>query len=267
MVTGTRSTNALAPHNNAPVLAAGGNDGGNVGVNLPPIIPQVNQAKIQLAALFASFGINPASVTELQDQQFETTEDFVDYDSDDFTPLFKIFTKSPNAAIAPTVWINQKGRKKIIVLHAWVQNRIRLNISYRAIEFTTMEMVATSNRMTMLKTIIECNKTDEVETPKKFIGFHDWEAFDNSLQHYLRRCVGVATCPLTYIIRDDAIPGEKWRDTSSYFSTNDSNDYFTQCVVYTGLWYKVDNSRVWNTLKTACADSSGWEYIKTFEKK
>ena len=156
MAAGTRSGSNVAGLGVAPALGVsvgvgvgigGGTGTGDGGAGLPPQAPPQQQQqpspdKTQLATLFDSFGLNAASVTELQDQQFETTKDFVDYNSDDFTALFKIFTKSPNAAVAPTVWINQKGRKKIIVLHAWVQNRVRLNIPYRAIEFTVAEMIA-----------------------------------------------------------------------------------------------------------------------------
>ena len=226
----------------------------------PPASPTPTPAKSELTTLFLSFGIDAPSVDELQKQQFETTEDFVDYDPDDFKELFKIFTKSDFS-------INQKQRKKIMLLHAWVQNMVKLDMEYEAFYFNTREMVATRDRMALLKTTAESNKTDELEPPKKFAGFHDWEAFDNSLKHHLTRRAGIATCPLTYIIRDDADPKDKYRDTKYYHSPSDSDEYYTQCVVYTGLWYKIDNSKVWSTLKTACIDTPGWEYIKTSEKK
>jgi hypothetical protein len=110
----------------------------------PPPTP-----KEQLATLFGTnFGIHPNTVAEIQSQMFETIEDFVGFDADDFHSFFKTMEKCSAAKDdTKTIWTSPNQREKITLLHFWVQKRIILGAPYAADLFTDDELQVTKDSL------------------------------------------------------------------------------------------------------------------------
>jgi hypothetical protein len=216
-----------------------------------------------LRQLFKRFGINDETADEIQEQMFETIDDFVDWDADEFRSFFKALEKSPATSTNKKIWVNPKQREKIVLLHASVRNRVMLGTSYHTGHYSESEAKRTKERRQLLKERQISVKSQDLVPPSKFKSFFKWIDFHDSFHHYLSRIIGVSTCPLTYVIRDEKDPLDKWKYPSQYHS---SMAYYVDCVILEGTWYETDNSRVWSELKTACDGTTAWEYIKMFEK-
>ena len=223
----------------------------------------VNTRRSELEQLFSSFGINADTVKELQDQIFETVSDLVDFDPSDFKWVFKTMERCP-AAKTKEIWVGPKQREKISILHAWVHNRVMLGAPYEATDHTEDEARLTRDRKQMLKEKATSLDSQNLKSPTKFKSFTKWVEFRDSLMHYLSRITGVSTCPLSYVLRTQEDPHNKWKDPTNYIT---SNAYYGDCIKLSGSYYETDNSRVWSELKTAVEGTVGWQFIKVFEKK
>ena len=195
---------------------------------------------------------------------FETTDDFILFEYENFYGFWKAMEKSPAVYANRQILASPREREQIISLHAWVKNRVMLGISAEAHEYTPNKAAATKERQLLIKAKEVSNKTQDLDSPLKFKSFFRFQEYVDSLMHYLSRVTGAAACPLSYILREDEDPGEKWKDLTAYHT---SNAYYVDCIQLCGTWYETDNSRVWSEIKNSCESAGAWEYIKRFSKK
>ena len=186
-----------------------------------------NPQKSDLKILFFYFGLNADTANEIQKQMFETTDDFILFEHENFYGFCNAMEKSPAVYANRQIWASPREREQIISLHARVKNRVMLRISVEAHEYTLDEAAATKERQLLIKAKEISNKTQNLDSLLKFKSFFQFQEYVDSLIHYLRRVTATATCPLSYILREDEDPGEKWRDPTAYHT---SNAYYVDCV-------------------------------------
>ena len=193
------------------------------------------------------------------DNMFSSAEHVKAFDADNFYSFFKAIEKSPDAN-SHKVWISPIRREQIKSFHKWVQHREMIGKSYDPDRFTEEDIELTDIRTKQTKLFTQSVENQELKAPSKFKDFYKWIKFQESFKHYLSRILGVADCPLSYVIR-----GDDFETTAN--SETDWVRYFTANIKHKGTWYDADNARVWSELKAVVEGTGGWEFIKEFEKK
>ena len=137
-------TQQAAANAAAAAAAAAANPGQPPGFPLPPPPPLVllNPWKDDLKVLLLSFGMNADTADEIRKQMFESTNDFILFEYENFYGFWKAMDKFLAMYANRQIWASPREREQIISLHAWVKNRVMLGISAEANEYTPDEAAA-----------------------------------------------------------------------------------------------------------------------------
>ncbi len=100
-------------------------------------------------------------------------------------------------------------------------------------------------------------KPDPLKTEK------DWFKFCEKLMNYLGRIRGAARLPLIYVVRDHDEVTDEIRNREYETHTKE----ICAVVLLSGQHYEVDNSSVWEIVKSLVIDGFGWSFIKQYDRR
>jgi hypothetical protein len=79
---------------------------------------------------------------------------------------------------------------------------------------------------------------------------------------YLGQIRGLALCPLTYIISNEAAVDNAARN-AIYDLVEEK---LVHCTLHESTWYNADNHCVYNELKTLTYDGTIWRFVQRFDR-
>ena len=132
--------------------------------------------------------------------------------------------------------------KKLVGLMHWIQDCFRTNDNPDLMAFNEQELTDAQSRAQVRKSDIELVDTNsKAADPGKFKDERKWHEWEQAFRNYLSVIPGVHGVPLSYVIRDEAVP-----------PVGDHYVNFTERMVHraphTGPIYVADSRRVHNLI-------------------
>ncbi len=140
---------------------------------------------------------------------------------------------------APLIVVPFMAQKKFSIFCYWVNRRFRLGESTAAGQFTEAAIQAYGHLMAQES---KDNETEGVKAPAEFKAGSKWKPFKEGCIAFFNTNLGMDRVPFSYIIREDAAPG----DPNIVYPNEHSR--LISITPHAGLEYENDNGRVFDYL-------------------
>jgi hypothetical protein len=230
-------------------------------------------AAIRTAMTRIGFEVEAANLLT-DDQGMNALEELALLTDEEVTNLCRVIRRpggtivNPNAAAGQPANIPNPGRT--VSLRA--ENNLKLTCYFlRYKQRTSRALLAADITLDAVRGIKSYKEWEEnhkdVEPPE--IDAKDWPRTIDSLEEYLRGCLGVTKIPLAYVIRATiAVTAEATDPQANYVSKQDELIARAPITVagHDIATYLSDRARVWELISNLTRDQDCWSYVRPAQR-
>jgi hypothetical protein len=209
-------------------------------------------AAAALTAALARIGFAADAIVAIQQNQVTMTASLIGMTKEDVEQLMKIVRGGQGA---PLIVVPFMAQKKFSIFCYWVNRRFRLGESTAAGQFTEAAIQAYGHLMAQES---KDDETEGVKAPVEFKAGSKWKPFKEGCIAFFNTNLGMDRVPFSYIIREDAAPG----DPNIVYPNEHSR--LISITPHAGLEYENDNGRVFDYLKAWTLNGPAWTWIRSF---
>ena len=225
-----------------------------------------------LRAALVRLGFSTAAATELTDKQgMNNLTEYELLDDEEVTNLCKTLRRPGGLVPDPddtTEMIQDPG----VAITPRAETNLKLMVYYlryrTRVSRPKKEHLITLESVRGMKDHHRWEKDHkQVEAPK--INPKDWPSTIDSIEEYLRGCLGVTKIPLAYVIRDNMdVAADADDPTDNYESKQE--ELIARAPILTGNaftpTYLADRARVWELLSEITRNEDCWSYVRPAQR-
>jgi hypothetical protein len=168
----------------------------------------------------------------------------------------------PNAAEADQVRIPLMSLRRLKAMRYWALGQTYLGLIPNATSFTPAVLTESLASMRDDDDYKAARKEADIQKPTLLTDLAKWTTFWELFVTYFSRLKGAANTPLTYLVREHGEVTPEIR-AAAYASDVDRHIATT---VHEGRHFDLDNTTLYDELKSLVVDGPGWAFVRRFDR-
>jgi len=213
------------------------------------------EAAAALAAFNAALnriGFSPEAVVAMNQNQVSSTASLIGMQKEDVEQLMKVICGGQGA---PVIAVPFMAQQRFVTLCYWINPRTRLGEPIAPRLFNDQAIIQYGCLMAQEE---RDKETEGVKETAEFKTGNKWKPFKEGCIAFFHTNLGMDRVPFSYIIREDAMPG----DPLAVYPNEHAR--LIAITPHTGLKFDTDNGRVFDHLKSWTLNGPAWTWIRSY---
>lgn len=227
-------------------------------------------APAALNAVFVRLGFHADACALILDEGYDTFESLGELEDKDIDQMISKLSKlyAPNHALPVAQDPNRNRRfttRAVLNFKAmtyWIREQKRIGGSVTPGDFTDAVLATVKQRIRDNALLDKSLGQNDLPKPPMLKDWSEWPKFKNLFTTYVGQIRGVALCPITYVIRETPEVTNEVRNAVYVSDT----ERLIRCTLLEGHWYRQDNMRFWNEMKSYLIDGPGWAFVQQYDR-
>jgi len=228
-------------------------------------------AAVVLNAVFDRLGFHADARELIFDEGYNTFRSIGELEDSDIDHMVSKLSKlyPPNPTVAANQDPNRNRRfptravSNLKAMAFWIREQQRIGGNVQPQDFTDAVIDTVKTRIREDTLLVKSLQGQDIPKPQPLKSWDDWPKYKNLFLTYVRQIRSVALCPLSYVVRPDPVVTNLERN----FIYPSNEERLIRCTLHQGSWFRQDNARLWNELKTTVIDGPAWAFTQQYDRE